>query len=318
MAASWQKWVQQYSGEYGVDPKLVNAVIRQESGGNPNATSGAGAGGLMQLMPGTAAGLGVGNVYDPKQNIRGGVKYLSQQLNAFGGDIDKALAAYNAGPGAVRKYGGIPPYKETQGYVKKVRGYYGNKNPQAIAYNRPQQGQQYITQTVQTGGIPQDKLAILSQTSNLPGGYDFFRRKLEKKYPVRQQKIQIPIPGMPGHYTGDGHNHGGAVGATAPTSFRGRNLQDIMAPSQKQRGWQWLQQVGQKYFGLRNDPGTSQTVGGGHTSGSRHYSGMAIDFGDARNTREQLNAWYRWALGNKQKYGFREVLDEGDHIHVAF
>jgi soluble lytic murein transglycosylase-like protein len=105
----------------GLDPALLAGLIKQESGFNPNAGSGAGARGLTQLMPGTAAGLGVSNVLDPAQSINGGAKYLKQQLEAFGGDTAKALAAYNAGPGAVQRFGGIPPYSETQNYVRIVQ-----------------------------------------------------------------------------------------------------------------------------------------------------------------------------------------------------
>jgi soluble lytic murein transglycosylase-like protein len=105
----------------GLDPALLAGLIKQESGFNPNAGSGAGARGLTQLMPGTAAGLGVSNVLDPVQSINGGAKYLKQQLDAFGGDTAKALAAYNAGPGAVQRFGGIPPYSETQNYVRIVQ-----------------------------------------------------------------------------------------------------------------------------------------------------------------------------------------------------
>ena len=105
----------------GIDPALLAGLIKQESNFNPNAGSGAGARGLTQLMPATAAGLGVSNVLDPVQSINGGAKYLKQQLDAFGGDVTKALAAYNAGPGAVKRFGGVPPYSETQNYVRIVQ-----------------------------------------------------------------------------------------------------------------------------------------------------------------------------------------------------
>ena len=112
--------VSKISAKYNVDEKLVNAVIRQESGFNVKAKSKAGAMGLMQLMPATARGLGVKDPYNPVQNIEGGVKYLSNLLKKYNGNIVLALAAYNAGSGAVDKYSGVPPYRETQNYVKSI------------------------------------------------------------------------------------------------------------------------------------------------------------------------------------------------------
>lgn len=105
---------------FGVDRNLVDAVAWQESRYNPRALSTAGAVGVMQLMPGTARQLGVRNPHDVEQNVVGGTAYLRQQLERFGNNVPLALAAYNAGPGAVTKYGGIPPYRETQNYVRQI------------------------------------------------------------------------------------------------------------------------------------------------------------------------------------------------------
>jgi soluble lytic murein transglycosylase-like protein len=120
----FEELIQKAAARHNVDPRLVKAVIQAESAFNPDAVSSAGAQGLMQLMPATAEGLGVEDPLDPRQNINGGVKLLSQLLNRYDEDLSLALAAYNAGPGAVKRFGGIPPYQETQTYVKRVLGYY--------------------------------------------------------------------------------------------------------------------------------------------------------------------------------------------------
>lgn len=108
------------ASDFGIDAALLRAVIHAESAFNPLALSAKGAQGLMQLMPGTASDLGIDDVFDPNSNIRGGAEYLSQLLKTFNGDERMATAAYNAGPGAVRKYGGVPPYDETKVYVQRV------------------------------------------------------------------------------------------------------------------------------------------------------------------------------------------------------
>jgi soluble lytic murein transglycosylase-like protein len=110
--------------EHGVDPRLLAAVASRESAFDVHSISSRGACGLMQLMPETARFLGVTNIFDPRENVFGGARYLRTLLDTFNGDLDLALAAYNAGPGAVQKYGGVPPYAETRAYVKSVRAAY--------------------------------------------------------------------------------------------------------------------------------------------------------------------------------------------------
>ncbi|MDD7642657.1 MAG: lytic transglycosylase domain-containing protein [bacterium] len=111
---------------YGVDVELLKAMAKAESDFDPNATSKSGAMGIMQLMPATAKGLGVTDAYDPEQNIMGGAKYIASLLDKYDGNVSYALAAYNAGSGNVDKYGGIPPFEETQNYVTKILGYLQN------------------------------------------------------------------------------------------------------------------------------------------------------------------------------------------------
>jgi soluble lytic murein transglycosylase-like protein len=118
--AEYESLIDQAAARNGVDPAILHGLIEQESGFNASATSSAGAAGLTQLMPGTASSLGVANPLDPAESIEGGARYLGQLMGQFGGNAEDALAAYNAGPGAVQQYGGVPPYSETQSYVAKV------------------------------------------------------------------------------------------------------------------------------------------------------------------------------------------------------
>ncbi len=141
--------IAQAAARNGIEPALLHGLIQQESGFDPNARSSSGALGLTQLMPGTASSLGVSDPLNPTQSIEGGARYLGEMLTKFGGNTADALAAYNAGPGAVSQYGGVPPYAETQEYVNKVLGY-------AATYSR--------TLPATTAG------ASVIPTSTAPGG----------------------------------------------------------------------------------------------------------------------------------------------------
>lgn len=120
--SNYDSMIRQIAFHHGVDPDIVKGIIHVESGYNPQALSCKGAMGLMQLMPETASILGVSDPWDPLENITGGTKYISYLLKKYNGDLTKALAAYNAGPAAVDSYNGIPPYQETQDYVRSVLG----------------------------------------------------------------------------------------------------------------------------------------------------------------------------------------------------
>jgi hypothetical protein len=135
----WGSEISEISGRYGVDPQLVHAVIEAESAFNPWAVSRKGAQGLMQLMPRTASALGVRDSFNPRDNIEGGVRHLRYLMDRYPGDVSLALAAYNAGEGAVNQYGGIPPYPETQEYVQKILQRGGTAAEIALPSSGPRQ-----------------------------------------------------------------------------------------------------------------------------------------------------------------------------------
>lgn len=135
-ARIYQKPIQIYSRIYDVDEELVYAIVKQESCFNEGAHSRVGAIGLMQLMPQTALGLRINDPWNPEHNIQGGIKYISEMLRLFDGNQKLAIAAYNAGPGNVRKHNGIPPFKETRNYVVKVLGEYNRLKKEGISYNK--------------------------------------------------------------------------------------------------------------------------------------------------------------------------------------
>ncbi|MBW2452318.1 MAG: lytic transglycosylase domain-containing protein [Deltaproteobacteria bacterium] len=123
-SVSYSDLIIRYAGQFNLDEALIKAVIKVESNYQPHVVSNKGAQGLMQLIPDTARDLNVIDPFDPSENIRGGTWYLRQMLDTFNGDLDLALAAYNAGPNAVKRYGGIPPYTETIEYIQRVKHYF--------------------------------------------------------------------------------------------------------------------------------------------------------------------------------------------------
>lgn len=141
-------WIQQYSDKYGVNPNLARAIMQQESGGKQSARSGKGAIGLFQIIPPTARDLGI-DPHDPEQNVEGGIRYFRNMLDRYGNDVPTALAAYNAGPGAVDSHGGIPPFRETQNYVSAVQNRYNRLNASnaPASYNLPANPQQTAQDT---------------------------------------------------------------------------------------------------------------------------------------------------------------------------
>ena len=152
------------SDQHHLDPDFINSVIHAESGFNPRAVSPKGAQGLMQLMPGTASKLGVSNAFDPRANVEGGTRYLSELLQRYNFDVIKALAAYNAGPQRVQQYGGVPPYYETRTYVARIVRDYNRKKiaerKAAVATAKANRNRQAIPKTA--AGVEQDALPNLA------------------------------------------------------------------------------------------------------------------------------------------------------------
>lgn len=181
---------------YGVSSRLLTSIARAESNFNPNAVSSAGAIGIMQLMPATAASLGVTNSYDPTENIMGGAKLISQLLSKYSGNISLALAAYNAGSSAVDTYGGIPPYTETQNYVKKVLSYLDadytttGSSTEATAESLTER----ISKLLSSGNISNDKLELLASLLDLVASEDSVSEDTEVLTPtVTSQSITARV-----------------------------------------------------------------------------------------------------------------------------
>ena len=164
---------QKAADTYGVDKSLLKAMAKAESEFDPNATSKSGAMGIMQLMPATAKSLGVTDAYDPEQNIMGGAKYIASLLDKYNGNVSYALAAYNAGSGNVDKYGGIPPFEETQNYVTKILGYLQNGGVEI-----PENRANVITDETQTDTSVTDALRELFTREDYEAFLQLFLERL--------------------------------------------------------------------------------------------------------------------------------------------
>ena len=171
--------VNQVSLEYGVDPKLVDALVRVESSYDPRAVSRKGAMGLMQLMPDTADRLEVEDPFDPEDNVRGGVREFSRLVDRYAGNLQLALAAYNAGEGAVARYRGVPPYNETRNYVSRILTLYtgrpfrvaGNYRAKPVRMKRDREGRTVITNLSASAASSMTRAAMLGNEGPLRGGF---------------------------------------------------------------------------------------------------------------------------------------------------
>lgn len=303
---------------HGIDPALFSRLVQAESGFNPSARSPAGALGLTQLMPGTARGLGVRNPLDPVQNLDGGARYLAQQLKAFGGDPRKALAAYSAGPGAVSKYGGVPPYKETQAYVAKILAGMG------AAGNA-------------TAAVP--SLPGVAPSPMLPPAEAFDPRAV-----IRQAVLSGGVSGLTSRLPallGAAKRQAMATGSLAPAPTQDAGMMPTNLPAPGPGGavsfaaapdYSWSERLA-KQFGLGlastyRDPGKNASVGG--SKSSRHMTrGAATDFSGSPEAMRRLAEWAGrsglfaevfydpWGQFDNGQFSKRGIGGHSDHVHLS-
>lgn len=287
------------------DPGMFVRQMLAESGLRPGLTSSAGAQGIAQIMPATAQSWGV-NPHDPVASLNAAAKAMTKYLRSYNGNAAMALAAYNAGPGAVQKYNGVPPYAETRSYIKKILS---GHTPTGQAPAGPQRGSQ-APQTRPQG----DPIALSNQINRIQNAYvdspDLAKPHVDKLMAGFQGGLSNPTYQNPSGPSSIGSAGGGMFrtpNGNVRNQLPGESHLDFML------------RLGKVGFGLVNDPGNHQTTGGSHEAGSLHYDGRAVDWGNARNPASRLQAFYDWAKPRAATLGTEELIWQApghyDHLH---
>ncbi len=291
MAVNWRQVAYQSAVNAGhPDPDMFVRQMLAESGLRPNAISPAGATGIAQIMPATARGWGV-DPNDPYAALGAAAKAMTKYMRSYNGNAAMALAAYNAGPGAVAQYRGVPPYGETKAYIAKIMG---GKPTGTTGGPIPQQVPQ---------GPGANPVAVSNQINRI--GYAYGEHAaLAQPYIDKLTKSLTGASGALANPTLEP----AAVGSTEGKGFFARKPGETFQV--------YMDRLLQKKFGLQHDPGITQTTGGHHMVGSAHYRNGATDYGDARNSDEILAQSLKWTNQNKGNIvGLDRVIDEGDHNH---
>ncbi len=276
----YERLARQAAVNAGIDPDIFVRQINAESGFNPNAKS-AYAGGIAQITPATAKGWGV-DPYNPRQALNVAAKHMAGYIDQYGG-WENALVAYNAGPGRVGK----PLYAETSNYIQKILN---GQNPKASTTRSAVSMNTDMPDTTSSSSVIDFIMKGSPLASYMP-------------------KSEIATPEAQGS---------AASNPRTPQTSSTSSASIKALPRRKgEANYAYLQRLGQTLFGLQNDPGDSQTTGGKHTTNSYHYRSSAVDFGDGRNSWDKLNRWYNWVDKHRKQLGIAELLNEGDHIHVA-
>lgn len=299
---NWPAIAAAYARKYGINPRYFVNQIRAESNFDPDARSPAGATGIAQIMPGTAQGWGV-NPNNPREALDAAARNMSRYLHSYDGDWRKALAAYNAGPGAVQQYGGVPPYAETQNYIKRILGG-GDPTDPLNKPGRVAKANQPVVAAAPSAGVDSRTAALefVMRGSPLEG--------IATALAARQPQTAPNAPVRPKRGMGTSEPLGGFY-----TRRRGET------------GQQFLDRILKRRFGLEHDPdldpgpGHQQMTGGRH-AGRGHPDGRAADYGDARNDPDVLQEAEDWLERNQERFGIRLALyganEEGhdDHLHA--